>query len=59
MKLLINFKLNDSTHPTINEGNLFSLSYAKLCDVVDNVLVKSDKNIQSSFWMNTYQIGIK
>lgn len=37
------FKLNDSTHPTFNEGNLFALGYAKLCDVIDNVLVKNNK----------------
>lgn len=38
------FKLNDSTHPIINEGNLFSLKYSNLCDVIDNVLVKSNKD---------------
>lgn len=38
------FKLNDSTHPTVNDGNLFSLKYSKLCDVIDNVLVKSNKD---------------
>ncbi|MDR0069541.1 hypothetical protein RFX60_20195, partial [Acinetobacter sp. 11520] len=55
------FKLNDSTHPTINEGNLFSLSYAKLCDVVDNVLVKSDKKhsveLLDEYLSNWYQMN--
>lgn len=37
------FKLNDSNHPTYNQGNLFDLKYAKLCDVIDNVLVKNNK----------------
>lgn len=37
------FKLHDSTHPTFNEGNLFALGYAKLCDVIDNVQVKNNK----------------
>ena len=37
------FKLNDSNHPTYNQGNLFALKYAKLCDVIDNVLVKNNK----------------
>ncbi|MDC5165836.1 PoNi-like cognate immunity protein [Acinetobacter baumannii] len=55
------FKLNDSTHPTINEGNLFSLSYAKLCDVIDNVLVKSDKKhsveLLDEYLSNWYQMN--
>lgn len=37
------FKLSDPKHPTVNEGNLFALGYAKLCDVIDNVLVKDNK----------------
>ncbi|WP_180020819.1 MULTISPECIES: PoNe immunity protein domain-containing protein [unclassified Acinetobacter] len=37
------FKLNDPSHPTFNEGNLFALGYSKLCDVIDNVLVKNNK----------------
>jgi len=38
------FKLNDATHPTINEGNLFALGYAKLCDVIDNILIKNNQD---------------
>lgn len=38
------FKFNDASHPTINEGNLFALGYTKLCDVIDNVLVKNNKD---------------
>ncbi|QOW50224.1 MULTISPECIES: PoNe immunity protein domain-containing protein [unclassified Acinetobacter] len=37
------FKFNDPSHPTFNEGNLFALGYSKLCDVIDNVLVKNNK----------------
>ncbi|MEB3754086.1 PoNe immunity protein domain-containing protein [Acinetobacter sp. MD2(2019)] len=37
------FRLNDASHPIFNEGNLFALGYAKLCDVIDHVLVKKDK----------------
>lgn len=37
------FKLNDAKHPTFNQGNLFALGYAKLCDVIDNVLIQKDK----------------
>lgn len=37
------FKLNDPKHLTINEGKLFSLPYSSLCDVIDNVLIKNNK----------------
>ncbi|KAF5277949.1 hypothetical protein FQR65_LT15838 [Abscondita terminalis] len=35
--------LHDSTAPTFEREILFCLGYAKLCDVIDNVQVKNNK----------------